>query len=155
MNQALRNIPADISLHDIAAAKEQHRIRPRKLEPVDGNRPLSKLIDTAGVKALHPDGDYWPTLRQQMRLQTFLDCHVLEGINQGDFTRQIGDAVPCKFMKKIFREIIKSLEDSDKEIEACGQEVPVETPPKLRKKAPMKKTRRGTAEVVEVIDLTK
>ena len=62
-------------------------------------------------------------MRQQMRLQTFPDHHDLAGSTQLDYTTQIGNAVPCVFMRKIFREVLKTLEESDRESEAWESEL--------------------------------
>lgn len=114
-NQAVANIAADTSLHDVEGHKRKQKFTPRHLLPVNGNQPLSRILDTKGAKFLDPTGKYWPTIRQQMRSMTFPDEHYLVGYTQDDFTRQIGNAVPVEFMRQVFEEVIKTLRESDRE----------------------------------------
>lgn len=80
---------------------------------------------TSGVRQVFrdPDGDYVPTIRQQMRLQTFPDYYEFTGFTQKDLTTQAGNAVPPRFMAQIFEQIAKVLKESDEEAKAWNQEI--------------------------------
>lgn len=126
LGEAIRNIPPWATLHNIAEQKERYKAKPLKRPVANQNRPLQHLIATDGVQALLRDSDgevYDPTIRQQMRLQTFPDYHILTGSTKKHFTTQIGNAVPCIFMEQIFKKVIQALRESDEEGEAWEQEI--------------------------------
>lgn len=102
--------------------RARHRSKPRKLPVANGDAPLKEIITTAGVRALHPDGDRWYTPREQMALMGLPNEHQLCGNNQKDFTTQIGNGVPVKLGEAVLKEVIKSLEESDREAEAWDNE---------------------------------
>ena len=130
IGEALQDLPANDKLHDVAGHKQRCIERGgRALSIKPKNRPLDALIATAGAEFLLKDDDdglvYWPTYREQLRLQGFPDCHTLTGSTIEDFTTQIGNAVPPRFMSVIFEVVLKALKESDQEVKEWRQEVVV------------------------------
>ena len=123
LGQAILNIPPYATAHDI----EDHKRRFKRTHDVaDTSKPLKACVMTKGVECLLVDENgslYWPTYRQQLRIQGFPDLHEITGSKQEDFTTQIGNAVPAIFAEHLFREVIKTLKESDEEAEEWEQEV--------------------------------
>ena len=122
VNDVLSTIPPHATLHNPQELRNDLRLKPRVLSPADGNAPLKKLIDTAGVHALHPNGDRWFTWREQMALQGLPNHHQLVGKTKKDFSTQIGNGVPVMLGKALFAKVVESLEESDRVIEAWDNE---------------------------------
>jgi len=116
LGRAIAAIPPWATDHDVEAQKRNFAIRPLNRSEANVNLPHQHLITTAGAQFLLRDGGrlYAPTIRQNMRLQTFPDHYQITG-TKTDAYKQIGNAVPCTFMKQIFREVGNTLEKSDRE----------------------------------------
>ncbi|KAL4776032.1 S-adenosyl-L-methionine-dependent methyltransferase [Aspergillus nidulans var. acristatus] len=109
ISQAIRDIPSGSPDHDVAAARSRgvHNRR----APFDGNRQ-ARTITCGGGDNYHPSGLRGFTLREFACLQTFpLGFRFLGGRTQ--VKRQIGNAVPPLLAKAVFKEIIRSLQDTD------------------------------------------
>ncbi|KAL3432770.1 S-adenosyl-L-methionine-dependent methyltransferase [Aspergillus tetrazonus] len=109
ISQAIRDIPSGSPDHDVAAARGRgvHNRR----APFDGNRQ-ARTITCGGGDNYHPSGLRGFTLREFACLQTFpLGFRFLGGRTQ--VKRQIGNAVPPLLAKAVFKEIIRSLQDTD------------------------------------------
>jgi len=125
LGQAIASIPFGASRHEIEAHKRAYHARSStsKLTVADVNLPQKHLITCKGAQFLLVDGgqSYAPTIRQQMRLQTFPDDYEIAGTKTEACT-QIGNAVPPVFMRQIDKEIIKTLKRSDGEAEQWNAE---------------------------------
>lgn len=117
--ESIRGIPEDDELHNVEERQLDYEKKPSNLEMADLDVPLKRIIMTGGAQVLLRGADgrkYKPTNRQQMRWSTFPDHHTLCGSTKKDFTKQIGNAVPPRFMKQIFKQVIKALHNSDRKV---------------------------------------
>jgi DNA (cytosine-5)-methyltransferase 1 len=88
-------------------------------QPYDSRKPMHGCITCdGGPSNLHPNGKRTFTLFELAALQGFLPTHQFAdtdvGTNVTDIKRQIGNAVPSMFAKKLFEHINLSLQKSDR-----------------------------------------
>lgn len=104
--EAISGIPDDAPDHDLEGAAFPAGTR----TPYDGN-VLAKCITTSGgIGNYHPSGKRNFTIREYACLQTFPLDHKFIG---SYVKRQIGNAVPPRFAKILFRHIKHQLEERD------------------------------------------
>jgi DNA (cytosine-5)-methyltransferase 1 len=86
--------------------------------------PLRGCITSGGVTqksgGYHPNGRRDFNLQEMAQMQGFSADHRFYG-NITSIRRQIGNAVPPVFAKKLFKSIIPALEETDKKMEAWNK----------------------------------
>jgi len=120
-----------VTINDVLK-KIRHLQVPRNLQhytlkdgqPYDGNQPLKGCITCdGGTSNMHPNGKRTFTLFELAALQGFLPTHRFSGRASSHIMRQIGNAVPSMFAKKLFAHIILSLQESDRRMSSYQPEV--------------------------------
>lgn len=85
----------------------------------DGNLPLKQLITTNGGEGdLHPRGHRGFTCQEFALLMGFPTTFKFPDTTMGNIKRMCGNAVPVETAKDMFRSVIPSLRDSDREMRA-------------------------------------
>ena len=108
INDAIINIPRTAMDHNTAVRSRRPRV------PFSGNTIAKTITTNAGQGNYHPSGLRLYTPRELACLQTFPMHHSFAGAPGVTKKRkQIGNAVPPKLAKAIFRSVIKSLKESD------------------------------------------
>lgn len=111
INGAISNIPASAPNHD-----QSIRFDGGARAPFSGDTQAKTVTTNAGQGNYHPSGTRPYTLRELAKLQTFPLYHSFAGARGITETRrQIGNAVPPLLARAMFRAIIKSLKESDRE----------------------------------------
>lgn len=117
INRAITNIPATAEDHDQGAKFDG----PPRLA-FDGNIQAKTITTNAGQGNYHPSGRRPYTLRELASLQTFPYYHSFAGANGiTEKKRQIGNAVPPRLAKAMFKSIVESLKESDEKETANAQ----------------------------------
>jgi DNA (cytosine-5)-methyltransferase 1 len=87
---------------------------PKNEQPYNSRKPMQGCITCdGGPSNLHPNGRRTFTLFELAALQGFLPTHRFAG-SMTDIKKQIGNAVPSMFAKKLFEHITLSLQNSDR-----------------------------------------
>ena len=107
---AIDFIPRDATHHDT----HLHFKNGRK-PSFDARRPAFTLTCGGGENNYHPSGKRRYTVREMACLQTFPLTHSFALNNKTAARKQIGNAVPPRLAKVLFKACIKSLQDSDRE----------------------------------------
>lgn len=111
INDAINDIPASAPDHD-----QSVRFDGGPRAAFDGATQAKTITTNAGQGNYHPSGRRPYTLRELAKLQTFPLYHSFAGARGVTETkRQIGNAVPPVLAKAMFRSIVKSLKESDRE----------------------------------------
>ena len=109
IRRAISGIPDDAPDHDVQRALTRWQLRGYH-EPYNGSQPARTVTCNGGEFNYHPDGTRPFTCREFACLQTFpMDFQFLTVL----IRRQIGNAVPPIFAEAIYREIFKSLRETD------------------------------------------
>ncbi|KAI5306082.1 hypothetical protein KEM56_002281 [Ascosphaera pollenicola] len=112
VEDAIKNIPPTVGNHDPEVSSSSSTRR-----PWDGRSSLAPTLKCSGTEVWHPSGSRPFTVRELACLQTFpLDHFFVSGVSKAK--RQIGNAVPPRLAKAVFKEIIKTLRQTDERIEA-------------------------------------
>lgn len=110
-----------VTIHDVLR-KIRHHVVPEHLshfalkdgQAYDSHKPMQGCITCdGGPSNLHPSGKRTFTLFELAALQGFLPTHRFAG-GKTDIKKQIGNAVPSMFAKKLFEHITLSLQKSDR-----------------------------------------
>ncbi|RDW83833.1 DNA cytosine methyltransferase [Aspergillus mulundensis] len=108
ISQMIRNIPRGAPDHDVASA--QSRGSRNRRAPFDANQQARTITCGGGENNYHPSGLRGFTNREFACLQTFpLEFQ----FGRREVRKQIGNAVPPLFAKAIYKEIIRSLQETD------------------------------------------
>ena len=110
MVDALSDIPRHATHHDTKA-----RFKNGPKAPYDPRKPAFTLTRGGGENNHHPSGLRNPTAREMAALQTFPHHHSFADNSNTAARKQIGNAVPPKLAKELFKAVIKSLKASDQE----------------------------------------
>ncbi|KAJ5709746.1 hypothetical protein N7493_010037 [Penicillium malachiteum] len=114
INSTINEIPEDALDHDVERLSERSRYAFKS--PYDGNQPAHTLTCSGGQANYHPSGKRSFTVREAACLQTFPMDFQLCGRSR---RKQVGNAVPPRFAEALFREVRRSLRETDeKELEA-------------------------------------
>ncbi|KAJ5263410.1 hypothetical protein N7478_011015 [Penicillium angulare] len=105
---AIDDIPDDALDHDPAKFLERSRNAHREEYPAD--RPAHTLTCSGGAGNYHPSGKRSFTIREAACIQTFPMNFEFCGSRR---RLQIGNAVPPRFAKAIYREVCRSLRETD------------------------------------------
>jgi DNA (cytosine-5)-methyltransferase 1 len=101
-------------IRHIAVPQHLSHFTPRDGQPYDSHKPMHGCITCdGGPSNLHPNGRRTFTLFELAALQGFLPTHRFAG-TMTDIKKQIGNAVPSMFAKKLFEHINLSLQKSDR-----------------------------------------
>lgn len=113
----ISNIPPGTPDHDVQGALERWERTGLSRAPFNADQPAGTITCNGGEKNYHPSGKRHFTNREFACLQTFPYTH---RFGPHEVRKQIGNAVPPILAKAIYREIIKSLRQTDdKELEAA------------------------------------
>jgi DNA (cytosine-5)-methyltransferase 1 len=97
-------------------------------KPYNSHQPLKACITCDGGTAnLHPSGKRTFTLFELAALAGFLPTHRFSGKSSTQIKKQIGNAVPSMFAKKLFEHIELSLQKSDRRSAAWKLETELKT----------------------------
>ncbi|KAL4995836.1 S-adenosyl-L-methionine-dependent methyltransferase [Aspergillus recurvatus] len=108
INQVISNIPAGAPDHDVAGARSRG-YRNRRA-PFDANQQARTITCGGGDNNYHPSGRRGFTNREFACLQTFpLNFR----FGRREVRKQIGNAVPPLLARAVYREIIRSLQETD------------------------------------------
>ncbi|KAJ5737086.1 uncharacterized protein N7483_002211 [Penicillium malachiteum] len=122
INSTISDIPEDALDHDVEGLSERSRYAFRS--PYDGNQPAHTLTCSGGQANYHPSGKRSFTVREAACLQTFPMDFQLCGRSR---RKQVGNAVPPLFAEAIFREVRRSLRETDeKELTTEGHVMAVD-----------------------------
>ncbi|KAL3477242.1 S-adenosyl-L-methionine-dependent methyltransferase [Aspergillus californicus] len=110
INQMISNIPTGTPDHDVESALIRAERSQTWREPFDGNRQANTITCNGGENNYHPSGQRKYTLRELACLQTF---PLTFRFGRVETKKQIGNAVPPRFAKAIYKEIIRSLQETD------------------------------------------
>lgn len=111
INDAINGIPAGAPNHD-----QSVRFDGGPRIPFNGETQAKTITTNAGQGNYHPSGQRPYTLRELAKLQTFPLYHSFAGARGvTEAKRQIGNAVPPVLARAMFRAIVKSLKESDRE----------------------------------------
>jgi site-specific DNA-cytosine methylase len=119
-----------VTIRDILAQVPQHppsimsHAVKRNFPAYNPDVPLRGCITSGGVTqksgGYHPNGRRDFNLQEMAQMQGFSADHRFYG-NITSIRRQIGNAVPPVFAKKLFKSIIPALEETDKKMEAWNK----------------------------------
>ncbi|KAJ5100545.1 hypothetical protein N7456_006597 [Penicillium angulare] len=108
IGSAIDDIPDDAMDHDTAAFLERSRNAFR--EEYSSDRPAHTLTCSGGAANYHPSGKRAFTIRESACIQTFPMNFEFCGSGK---RKQIGNAVPPRFAKAVYREVCQSLRETD------------------------------------------
>ncbi|KAJ5180158.1 hypothetical protein N7492_003368 [Penicillium capsulatum] len=111
IHSAIDNIPDGTPDHDVTPGIERWQLRGTR-EPYNGYQPARTVTCNGGEFNYHPSGARTFTCREFACLQTF---PMEYRFSKQQVRRQIGNAVPPLFAKAIYREVHKSLRETDKQ----------------------------------------
>lgn len=101
-------------IRHIAVPEHLSHSTPKDGKPYDSRKPMHGCITCdGGPSNLHPNGKRTFTLFELAAMQGFLPTHRFAG-TMTDIKKQIGNAVPSMFAKKLFEHINLSLQKSDR-----------------------------------------
>ncbi|KAL4884000.1 S-adenosyl-L-methionine-dependent methyltransferase [Aspergillus karnatakaensis] len=106
INQVISNIPLGAPNHDIDGATR----RGARKAPFDGNGQAHTITCGGGTNNYHPSGERNFTRREAACLQTF---PLSFRFGPAEISKQIGNAVPPALARAIYREVIKTLQETD------------------------------------------
>ncbi|KAL4992827.1 S-adenosyl-L-methionine-dependent methyltransferase [Aspergillus falconensis] len=108
INQVISTIPTGTPDHDVAGARSRGSRNRRA--PFDANQQARTITCGGGDNNYHPSGRRGFTNREFACLQTFpLNFR----FGRREVRKQIGNAVPPLLAKAVYREIIRSLQETD------------------------------------------
>lgn len=111
INDAIHNIPDDAPDHDVTPSLERWQLRGTR-QRYNAFQPARTVTCNGGEFNYHPSGTRQFTCREFACLQTFpMDYQ----FSAQQVRRQIGNAVPPTFAKAIYREVHKSLRETDQQ----------------------------------------
>ncbi|RJE26105.1 C-5 cytosine methyltransferase DmtA [Aspergillus sclerotialis] len=110
INSVISTIPPLVPHHDTIGALFRARNKMPK-RPYDGNRLAKTITSGGGEGNYHPSGKRQFTTREYASLQTFDDNFRFLG---HEVLRQIGNAVPPLLAEAILKEVIKTLQETDR-----------------------------------------
>ncbi|KAE8151262.1 S-adenosyl-L-methionine-dependent methyltransferase [Aspergillus avenaceus] len=110
IHRAISQIPQGTPDHDVNTAVVKARERGFIRPPYDAESLAHTITCSGGEGNYHPSGERKFTHRELACLQTFPLSFRFGG---KEVTKQIGNAVPPKLATAIFREIVRSLRDTD------------------------------------------
>ncbi|KJK64311.1 C-5 cytosine-specific DNA methylase [Aspergillus parasiticus SU-1] len=108
ISQAIRNIPLGAPDHDVQAALSRGMDKP----PYDPHRPAGTITCGGGDNNYHPSGRRNFTNRELACLQTF---PINFRFGPREVRKQIGNAVPPSLAEAMYKEIIRTLQQTDEE----------------------------------------
>lgn len=108
IHSAISDIPSNATDHDVETLEERSRNAFRS--PYDANQPAHTLTCSGGQANYHPSGTRGLTIREAACLQTFPIDFEFRGASR---RKQVGNAVPVRFAHAIFREVVRSLRQTD------------------------------------------
>ena len=112
---AIDGIPLDAEDHDVEKGLLSYQMLGYR-EPYNKLQPARTITCSGGEFNYHPSGRRGFTAREFACLQTFpVDFQ----FSEKKVRKQIGNAVPPKFAEAVFREVCKSLRETD-ERESCS-----------------------------------
>lgn len=111
IHSTIKDIPVTATHHNVnAAAFPPGQCRP----PFDPNNLARTITTSGGQDNYHPSGKRNYTSREYASLQCFPVSYKFADVGVTAQRRQIGNAVPPFVFKKFYREIIKSLRETDR-----------------------------------------
>lgn len=109
IHTAIHDIPDGTPDHDVSPSLERWQLRGTR-QPYNEFQPARTVTCNGGEFNYHPSGTRQFTCREFACLQTFpMDYQ----FSNQQVRRQIGNAVPPKLSKAIYREVRKSLRETD------------------------------------------
>lgn len=109
IHSTINDIPLDASNHDVEGGLQRWALLGWR-QPYNGHQPARTLTCNGGDSNYHPSGKRSFTCRELASLQTF---PVNFQFSKSNVRKQIGNAVPPKFAEAVFREIRRSLRETD------------------------------------------
>lgn len=109
IHDVIHDLPPDAADHDVAKCIEDWE-KSGDRSPYSAHQPAGTITCNGGEFNYHPDGKRRFTCREVACLQTFPRDFEFSRIG---VRRQIGNAVPPAFATAVFREIYKSLRETD------------------------------------------
>ncbi|KAJ5330783.1 hypothetical protein N7476_000566 [Penicillium atrosanguineum] len=111
IHRAINDIPCDAANHDVEEGLRRWALLGWR-RPYNGHQPARTLTCNGGESNYHPSGKRTFTCRELASLQTFpIDFQ----FSKSNVRKQIGNAVPPKFADAVFRQIRRSLRETDEE----------------------------------------
>ena len=109
ISDAIDNIPLDAEDHDVEKGLRSFESLGYRT-PYNKHQPARTITCSGGDQNYHPSGRRGFTAREFACLQTFpLDFQ----FSEKKVRKQIGNAVPPKFAEAVFREVCRSLRETD------------------------------------------
>lgn len=112
IHDAIHNIPEDAPNHDVEPLLALWRLRGYH-PPYDANTQAKTITCAGGEGNYHPSGRRRFTPREVACLQTF---PLSFQFSRHCVRKQVGNAVPPKFAEAIYREIARSLRETDEKL---------------------------------------
>ncbi|KAJ5674651.1 uncharacterized protein N7477_004585 [Penicillium maclennaniae] len=109
IHSTINDIPQHAPNHDVEEGLRRWALLGWR-QPYNGHQPARTLTCSGGDSNYHPSGKRAFTCRELASLQTF---PVNFQFSKSNVRQQIGNAVPPKFAEAVFREIRRSLRETD------------------------------------------
>jgi len=110
INKAIRNIPSNATHHE-----KNGRFFNEAKPAYDGNIIAKTITCGGGQGNYHPSGLRSLTTRERASLQTVPRYHSFANNCHTEASKQVGNMVPPAFAKALYKAIIQSLKEADRQ----------------------------------------